>query len=64
MLAANTTFQIRTNRTPLFRSHTNQLAYTVLVKHLEWVYFQNLLFQINRKERSNIITRITECHLC
>ena len=36
---------------------------TTAVEHLERVYFQNLLFQINRKERSDIVTRISEGHL-
>ena len=56
MLTANTAFQVRTNSTTFFRSHTYQLSYSILIENLEWVYFQNLLFQINRKERSNVIT--------
>ena len=64
MLTTNTTFQVRTNCTAFFCCHTYQLSHTILVEHLERVYFQNLLFQINRKERSNIVTRITEGHLC
>ena len=63
MFTTNTAFQIRTDGTAFFRCHTNQLSYTILVENLERVYFQNLLFQINRKERSYIITRITEGHL-
>ena len=63
MFTANTTFQIRTDSTAFFCCHTNQLSHTILVENLERVYFQNLLFQINRKERSNIVTGITEGHL-
>ena len=31
MLAANTTFQIRTDGTTFLSCHTNQLSYTILV---------------------------------
>ena len=63
MFATDTAFQIRTDSTALFCSHTYQLTYTILIEHLERVYFQNLLFQINRKEGSDIVTRISEGHL-
>ena len=45
------------------KANLYQLSHTILIENLERVYFQNLLFQINRKERSYIITRITEGHL-
>ena len=52
MLTANTALQVRTNGTAFFGSHTYQLSYSILVEHLERVYFQNLLLQIDRQERS------------
>ena len=55
MLAANTALQVRTDGTALFGSHTYQLPYSILVEHLEGVYFQNLLFQINRQEGSDVV---------
>src|SRR5699024_4267674 len=57
-------FQVRTDGTALFGSHTNQLSHSILIKNLERINFQNLLFQVNRQERSDIIARITEGHLC
>ena len=55
MLAADTALQVRTDGTALFGSHTYQLPYSILVEHLEGVYFQNLLFQINRQEGSDVV---------
>ena len=55
--------KVSKQQTSLFCSHTYQLTYTILIEHLERVYFQNLLFQINRKEGSDIVTRISEGHL-
>ena len=63
MFTADTAFQIRTDSTPFFGCHTYQLAYTILVEYLERIYLQDLLLQINRKERSDIVTRVTESHL-
>ena len=63
MFTTDTALQVRTDGTAFFGCHTYQLAYTILVEYLERVYFQNLLLQINRKERSYIVTRVTESHL-
>ena len=56
MFTTDTTLQIRTDGTTLLSSHLNQLTYTILVEYLERVYLQDLLLQINRQERSDIIT--------
>ena len=64
MLTANTTLQVRTNSTAFLCSHTDELADTILVEHLEGVYLQNLLLQINGEEGSDVVTRVTKGHLC
>ena len=63
MFTTDTAFQIRTDSTAFLCSHTYQLTHTILIENLERIYFQNLLFQINRKERSDIVARIAEGHL-
>ena len=64
MLSANAGTDVRTYATSLFHCHLNELAHAVLVQHLERIYCQNLLFQINRQEGSDIVARVTEGHLC
>ena len=63
MLTANTSAHAWTNSTTLLNSHLDELAYTLLVKYLEWVNLQDLLVEIYRQERSNIVTAVTEGHL-
>ena len=63
MLATDTALQFGTYRAAFLNSHFNQLAYTVLVEYLERVNLQNLLFEVNRQEAGNIVTRVAECHL-
>lgn len=56
MLTADATLEVRTYGATLLNCHLNELAYTVLVKHLERVNLKNLLLQINREEGSNVVT--------
>lgn len=63
MFTADAALQVRTDSATFFGSHTHQLPYSVLIEHLERVYFQDLLFQINRQERSDVVALITESHL-
>lgn len=55
MFAANATFQIGTYCPAFFCCHANQLSDPFLIEHLEWIKFQNFLFQINRQEGSDIV---------
>ena len=52
------TLQMLNGTTFLYR-HLNQLAYTVLVKHLERIDFQNLLLEVSRQEGSDIVAAVT-----
>ena len=63
MFTTDTAFQIRTDSTAFLCSHTYQLTHTILIENLERIYFQNLLFQINRKERSDIVAKKLRSYL-
>ena len=63
MFTADTALEFWTYSTALFYRHLHELTYAVLVEHLEGVYLQNLLLELNGEEASDIVTRITEGHL-
>ena len=64
MLATDTGAEIWTSLTAILHCHLDELAYTLLVKHLEWIYLKNLLFHVCWEEGSDVVTRVTEGHLC
>jgi hypothetical protein len=63
MLTTDTATEIWTNLTTLLNSELDETAYTSLVENLEWVYLQNLLVEVYRQERSDIVAAVTEGHL-
>jgi hypothetical protein len=63
MLTADTAAELRTYLATLIHSELDETAYTSLVEYLEWVYLQNLLVEVYRQERSDIVAAVTEGHL-
>ena len=63
VLAADTRTESRTNGTTFLYRHLDQLTYTVLVEYLERIDFEDLLLEVCRQERSDIVTAVTEGHL-
>ena len=51
------------NGTTFLYCHLDKLTNTILVENLERVNFQNLLLEISRQERSDIVAAVTEGHL-
>lgn len=64
MLTADTALEIWAHGTSTFYGHLHELTHTILVKHLERVYLEDLLLQVNGEEAGDVITRVAECHLC
>ena len=56
MLTTDTGAEIGPYSTSFFYCHLHELAYSLLVEHLEWVYLQDLLLEINRQERCYVVT--------
>ena len=63
MLTTDTTAKVRTYFATSLHGVLDEFADTLLVEHLEWVYLQDLLIEVYRQERSNVVTRVTEGHL-
>ena len=63
MLTTDTATELWTNLTTFLNSELDETAYTLLVENLEWVNLQDLLIEIYRQERSDIVTAVTEGHL-
>ena len=63
MLTTDTATELRTYLTTFLHSELDKTAYTCLVEYLERVYLQNLLVEVYRQERSDIIAAVTEGHL-
>ena len=51
------------NSTTFLYYHLDQLTNTILVENLERVNFQNLLLEISRQERCDVVTAVAESHL-
>jgi hypothetical protein len=56
MLTADTALEVWTYRATLLDSHTDELAYTLLVKYLEWIDLEDLLVEVNWEEAGDIVT--------
>ena len=52
------------NGTTFLYCHLDELTNTILVENLERIDFQNLLLEICRQERSDVVAVVTEGHLC
>ena len=63
MLTTDTATQVRTYLTTFLHSELDETANTLLVEHLERVYLQDLLVEVYRQERSDIVAAVTEGHL-
>ena len=63
MLTTETSTEFRTCLTAFLHSGLDETANTLLVENLEWVYLQNLLVEVYRQERSDIVAAVTEGHL-
>ncbi len=63
MLTTDTATEIRTNLATFLNGEFDETAYTLLVEYLERIYLQNLLVEIYRQERSDIVAAVTEGHL-
>jgi hypothetical protein len=63
MLTTDTAAQVRTYLTTFLNGKLDETAYTLLVEYLEWVNLQNLLIEVYRQERSDIVAAVTEGHL-
>ena len=57
MLTTDTTNEVGASGAALLNTHVNELANTLLVENLEWVDIQNLLFQVNGQEASDIVQK-------
>ena len=60
MLTTDTAAQVRTYLTTFLHSELDETAYTLLVEYLEWVNLQDLLIEVYRQERSDIVAAVTE----
>ena len=63
MLTTDTATQVRTYLTTFLHSELDETANTLLIEHLERVYLQDLLVEVYRQERSDIVAAVTEGHL-
>ena len=63
MLTTDTAAEVRTYLATSLHGVLDEFADTLLVEHLEWVNLQDLLIEVYRQERSNVVTRVTEGHL-
>ena len=63
VLTADTALQVGTLMTALVYGHLHELPHTVLVEHLEGVYLQDLLLQVNGLEVGDVGAAVTEGHL-
>ena len=63
MLTTDTAAQVRTYLTTFLHGKLDETAYTLLIEYLEWVNLQDLLVEIYRQERSNIVAALTGDHL-
>ena len=60
MLTTNTAFKVLTGFASFLYSYFNELSDAFLVENLEWVYVQNLLFEITWQETCNVVAAVTE----
>ena len=51
------------NGTTFLYCHLDKLTNTILVENLERVNFQNLLLEISRQERCDVVTAVAESYL-
>jgi hypothetical protein len=63
MFTTDTAAEVRTNLATFLHSELDETADTLLVENLERVYLQNLLVEVYRQERSDIVAAVTEGHL-
>jgi hypothetical protein len=63
MLTTDTAAEIRTYLTAFLHSELDETANTLLVEYLEWVNLQDLLVEVYRQERCDIVAAVTEGHL-
>ena len=63
MLTTDTATEVWTYSATLADSKLDETAYTLLVENLEWVDLQDLLVEVYRQERSDIVAAVTEGHL-
>jgi hypothetical protein len=63
MLTTDTATEVRTYLAAFLHSELDETANTLLVEYLEWVNLQNLLVEVYRQERSDIVAAVTEGHL-
>ena len=63
MFATDAALQLRTRGATFLNGHFDQLANTRFVDLLERVGFEDLLFQVVRQERANVVATVTEGHL-
>ena len=63
MLTTDTATEVRTYLTTLLHSKLDETANTLLVEYLERIYLQDLLVEVYRQERCDIVAAVTEGHL-
>ena len=63
MLTTDTATEVRTNLTAFLHGKLDETAYTYLVEYLERIDLQDLLIELDRQERSDIVAAVTEGHL-
>ena len=63
MFTTDTATELRTYLTTFLHGELDETANTLLVEYLEWVNLQNLLVEVCRQERSDIVAAVTEGHL-
>ena len=59
MLTTDTTAEVRTYLTAFLHSELDETTDTLLVEYLERIYLQDLLVEIYRQERSDIVAAVT-----
>ncbi len=63
VFATDADLEMRIHRTPRSRSHFDELAYSLLVEHAEWIFLINPLPDIMRKKGAGIISAESQRHL-
>ena len=63
MLTTDTATEVRTYLATFLHSELDETADTLLVEYLERIYLQDLLVEIYRQERCDIVAAVTEGHL-
>ena len=64
MLTTDATAEFRTYFTSILHGILDEFAHTILVEHLERVNLEDFLVEIYREEGCDVITALSECHLC